>query len=60
MRRAVPTLKVEEVRLIGEVPGQAPSLATMLAQVKAATGLDPSRWLDPSAGTTPRDAQHSE
>jgi flotillin len=55
MRRAVPTLKVEEVRLIGEVPGQAPSLATMLAQVKAATGLDPSRWLDPSAGTTPRD-----
>jgi hypothetical protein len=26
---------------------QAPSLATVLAQVKAATGFDPARWLGP-------------
>jgi len=40
-----------------EVPGvmpwdrgavhQAPSLATVLAQVKAATGFDPAHWLGP-------------
>jgi hypothetical protein len=36
---------VEELRLISEDPGQAPSLATALAQVKAATGFDPARWL---------------
>ena len=45
LRGAVPPLKVEELRLIGEEPGHAPSLATVLAQVKAATGLDPLRWL---------------
>jgi flotillin len=47
LRGAVPPLKVEELRLIGDDPGQAPSLATVLAQVKAATGFDPARWLGP-------------
>jgi flotillin len=45
LRGAVPTLNVEELRLIGEDPAKAPSLATLLAQVKAATGFDPASWL---------------
>ena len=45
LRGAVPTLKVEELRLISEDQEHAPSLATVLAQVKAATGFDPARWL---------------
>lgn len=51
LRGAVPPLNVEELRLIGEDPAQAPSLATLLAQVKAATGFDPARWL--GANDTP-------
>ena len=55
LRGAVPPLKVEEVRLIGEEAGQPPSLATVLAQVKAATGWDPASFLDPKGPSSSAD-----
>jgi flotillin len=47
LRQAVPTLDVEQVRLISE-SGESPNLAGLLAQVQAATNLDLGRWLRPA------------
>jgi flotillin len=45
LRQAVPTLQVEELRLIGEGEGSEISLPTLLARLQAATDLDLGRWL---------------
>jgi hypothetical protein len=41
----VPPIEVEQLRLIGDHASGSASLASMLAQVQAATGFDPTRWL---------------
>lgn len=46
LRGSVPPIAVKELRLIGEETGKAPSLPTLLAQVRAATGFDAARWLE--------------
>ena len=45
LRAAVPPIEVEQLRLIGDHASGSASLASMLAQVQAATGFDPTRWL---------------
>ena len=45
LRQAVPTLQVEELRLIGEGETGATSLPVLLARLQAATDLDLGRWL---------------
>jgi flotillin len=45
LRSSVPPILVKDLRLIGEQPGQTPSLPSLLARVQAATGFDAARWL---------------
>ena len=47
LRAAVPPIEVEQLRLIGDHDSGSASLASVLAQVQAATGFDPARWLRP-------------
>lgn len=47
LRAAVPPIEVEQLRLIGDHSSGSPTLASVLAQVQAATGFDPARWLRP-------------
>jgi flotillin len=47
LRAAVPPIEVEQLRLIGDHASGSASLASVLAQVQAATGFDPTRWLRP-------------
>lgn len=53
LRAAVPPIEVEQLRLIGDHASGSASLASVLAQVQAATGFDPARWLRPGEASGP-------
>jgi flotillin len=48
LRSAVPPIEVDQLQVIGQGADGKTSIATLLAEAKAATGLDLGRWL-PSA-----------
>jgi flotillin len=51
LRQAVPTIEVEELRLIGEQGNGALSLPTLLATLRAASDVDLGQWLRPADKT---------
>jgi flotillin len=60
LRSAVPPIEVKELRLIDERADQGGSLPTLLARVKAATGLDAARWLGERGAARPGGGRGSE
>jgi hypothetical protein len=45
LRQAVPSLEVEELRLVGDRSDSPATLPALLGRVQAATDLDLGRWL---------------